>query len=1160
MIALGDPDRDLALAALHQHLTRAVERQDETTILDPEAAQAAEHLAAITDPASDLQVAYALGMFHWFRYLDLPEGMDKDDLAAAVHLLTPVFHDDPDSVPAPLRRFYQQDEDPGSDPGALTLRAAALMTGYQSRGEPQLLDEAIECYRAAVDATADDDTNRAVCLSNLCLALQELFERTGAQDVLAEAMDVGRAAVDLTPANHPERGARLSNLAGALQQSYKHTGQVAALAEAVSLLRTAVDVAPVDHDDHAGLLFNLGLALSLLAKRTGQEADLTESVACFRAAVEATAAESPRRAGRLDSLGVALRIQAERTGQETGLADAIQVARAAVAATPPGLPGRASYLSNLSIGLWRMWERAGSASVLAEAIEVGRSAVETTPDDDPQRALWLNNLSVVLRGVFERTGQLAALTEAVALQRVAAEGAATDDPNLALYLSGLGSLLQILFERTAQQDVLAEAIEVGRSAVDATPVDDPQRAGRMNNLGLALRTLSESAGQEAALGEAVQISRTALAATPDEHPNHASHASNLGLALQEWHRRTGDEAALLEAVEVGRSAVDATAPGHPDRAMYLSNLGVALQALHEQNGTGTALAEARSCFMAAAQNTGAPARVRIGAFSGVAGLPGYEDDSPQVALAAMEGAVGLLPQMAPNALARTDREYGLGLLAPLAGLAAAAAINAGRPDRAVELLEQTRGVLVADTLDARSSDVTRLRDHPSGLAAAFDELRVRIDTLDHPGASAHDSADSFGTERDLIEARRQARADWEELLADIRSVDGFGGFLEPQRIEQLSAHARSGPVVFLTASSQRCDALILTGDQRVPVHVVPLTMLTQVEAHRRSNQLSDALRKAQDADVDPGARVRAQGEILDILAWIWDCVTEPVMDALGYTMTPNADQDWPRVWWCPVGTLASLPLHAAGHHPVADHSVADRPADPPDPGRRRSVMDRVVSSYITTLRGLAYARAQSSTAATSTLIVAVPDAPATPYLHGVTAEAELLARIIPGATRLPHPTRDTVLAALPHHLLAHFACHGYTDWTRPAASRLALHDHDSAPLTVLDVSALRLTGGLAFLSACDTTATDSALANESVHLTGAFHLAGYPHVIGTLWPVSDSTAQEIAHHFYNHLTHNSTTTPDTSQAAHALHRATRHLREKYPRTPTLWAAHTHTGA
>jgi CHAT domain-containing protein len=124
---------------------------------------------------------------------------------------------------------------------------------------------------------------------------------------------------------------------------------------------------------------------------------------------------------------------------------------------------------------------------------------------------------------------------------------------------------------------------------------------------------------------------------------------------------------------------------------------------------------------------------------------------------------------------------------------------------------------------------------------------------------------------------------------------------------------------------------------------------------------------------------------------------------------------------------------------------------------------------------------------------------------------------------------------------------------------LILSGDRAAPLTVADISTLHLTGSLAYLSACDTTVASPNLADEAIHITGAFHLAGYAHVIGTLWPVDDTAARDLANDIYRHLTRDGSAPPDVSHGAHALHHATRRLRDQHPDKPALWAAHTHTG-
>jgi CHAT domain-containing protein len=101
---------------------------------------------------------------------------------------------------------------------------------------------------------------------------------------------------------------------------------------------------------------------------------------------------------------------------------------------------------------------------------------------------------------------------------------------------------------------------------------------------------------------------------------------------------------------------------------------------------------------------------------------------------------------------------------------------------------------------------------------------------------------------------------------------------------------------------------------------------------------------------------------------------------------------------------------------------------------------------------------------------------------------------------------------------------------------------------------------LAYLSACGTARmTDIHLLDEAIHLASAFQMAGFSHVIGTLWEINDAIAVEIAESFYTNLT-----TPDhildPRRAACALNSAARTLRDRLPANPYLWASHIHAGA
>jgi len=1101
-----------SLNAVRERLDRAAADQDPGSVLGDHAVADAGELAALAGPSADPDAAYVLGMFGWFRFEALADDAGRGWLIAATLFMVRVFAADPDAVPEPLVPWYQQagSAEIDSAAGEAAGRAGDLFSAYPAAGQVSLLWEAVLLFRAAATATPAGHLDRAANLSGLGGALQKLAERTGDTSLLESAICAQRDAVAAAPPGHPGRPAVLANLGAALQKLAERTGATDPLREAVQACQDAVAAAPPGDRDRPVCLTNLGNALHILGRSTGDTRTLREAAGACRDAVSATPAGDPGQAGRLSNLGAVLESLFELTGSTTALQEAADSLRAAVAATPDGHPDRAGYLSNLGAVLQQLFDRTMETSYLAEAVRNHQEAADATPAGHPDKSRRLANLGTALRALAERTTDLTMLAEAATTQRDAVAATPGDHPDRGRYLSNLGNVLQVLAERTA----------------------DP-----------------------ALLDEAVSTHRDAVAAAPAGHPDRAANLANLGGALQIQARLTRDPSAqgimLGEAVQAGRDAIEVTPTGQREHAMYLDNLGNALQELSAATGDAGALGEAGRCFAEAAQDVNAPAAVRISVYRGLARLPGQAGMPAGEMLAAMETATQLLPQVAPPSLVRADRQYSLGRLASLAGLAAAAAVAAGNPGRAVELLEQTRGILAAGTIDARSSDLAALRRRNPGLAQAFQDLRARIDTLDHPGDPAAQAPDFIGDWPDPAQGRRDAQTDWQQLLARIRAISGFASFLQAPDLHRLAAQARSGPIIFPYTSPARCGALVLTGDPSAPAQAVPLTGLSEQDAVRQANRLLRARRDALGEETSRAERRAANEEICDVLAWMWDTITGPVMASLRLTGPPADGQPWPRVWWCPVGILAYLPLHAAGHH----HDIT---AARPDP---RAVLDRAVSSYTTTIRGLTYARAQQpDTHGDATLIIAAPAVPGTRNLDGVTAEAAMVTDLIPSAYLLPNPTAEAVLDALPRYPVAHFACHGYADWADPAASRLILPGSQPQTLTVADISALHLTSSLAYLSACDTTVTSPNLADEAIHITGAFHLAGYPHVIGTLWPLDDTTAETLARDIYRQLTNNGSISPDARNAAHALHHATRALRNQHPDRPALWAAHTHTGA
>ena len=136
-----------------------------------------------------------------------------------------------------------------------------------------------------------------------------------------------------------------------------------------------------------------------------------------------------------------------------------------------------------------------------------------------------------------------------------------------------------------------------------------------------------------------------------------------------------------------------------------------------------------------------------------------------------------------------------------------------------------------------------------------------------------------------------------------------------------------------------------------------------------------------------------------------------VLDALG---TPPGGNGPRRLWWCPIGLMSFLPVHAAGLHTQAGGET---------------ILDNFVSSYTPSLRALLQARARAPEDSLSgdMLLVAVPETAGAVPLQKVDDETAMLHDVLGGRCALrarEAATRESVLEALQVHGYAHFSCHG----------------------------------------------------------------------------------------------------------------------------------------
>jgi len=1036
---------------------------------------------------------------------------------------------------------------------AITVNAQALAASRSDRPEYQMmaihlfavlrqrtacpdgdaagLDIAVELPEVVLAAMPPDHLDRPMMLSDLGLGLRARGERTDNLDDVNRAVEAGEQAVGPEWADHPDRAKFLNNLGRTLQVRFNWTGVAADRERAVEVGGQAI-AAAADPVFRATCRFNLSSAVRIGCEGTEEQDCLNRAVKLGEQAVTDMPEDHPFRSLALITLAKALLARYRRFGERADLDQAIDQGELALAAISPENADYAAILSNLGLARRARAELTSSRADLDRAIEVGELAVEAA-QPGAKRAECLSNLGGALWFRYERDGEMTDLDQAIELTQQALDKTPPGHCRRAAFWSNLGAQLGTRSERKGSLADLDRAVEAGEQAIAATRRDSYEYARRLSNLGADLQARFERTGAPTDLDRAVELSEQAVAAIPAEHPERAAYLSTLGIARRAKFRRSGAPADLDRAVWAAERAVEAVAAGHPDRAGYLSNLSVALSSRFMRTGAAADLDLAIAAGREGAAIVAAPPRNRLQAarMSASCAVVAKKWDA---AVAGYALAVELLPQVAPIGIGRSDQEYWLAELGGLAEQAAACCLRGDQTDTAVELWDHSRGILLGQALDIRT-DLTGLGERHPQLAREFTQVRDELARLPAPVRAAAGEAGHQGQRRRALAGRL------EQVITEIRSQPGFGGFLRPLSVDELGPPADDdGRVVLVNVSDIRSDALVLSSEG---VLVVPLPDLTPAAVREQVRALMSAL--GEDGDRDS----RDEDRIAAVLGWLWDALAGPVLDRLGLTAVLEAGAAGPRLWWCLSGLLALLPVHAAGRHETRFDEVP------------QTVLDRVVSSYTPTARALAHVRQAAGGTAGSAelLVVAMPHTQDAGDLPGAEQEAELLEKKFPGrVTVLPgaRATFTSVTTALPGCRWAHFACHAASDLTEPSASRLLLSDYQSHPLTVLELNRLLLDGAeLAFLSACATARTGTRLPDEAIHLASAFQLAGYRHVISTLWPIADCPAVRVAEVFYAGMD-----VTGADGAARALRDATLRRRGLVASKPSMWAAHIHNGA
>lgn len=758
--------------------------------------------------------------------------------------------------------------------------------------ENESLRQSVMHIQWQLERMPDTHPKRAEMHAELAGTLLRLFEQTADASVLREAITACRTAIVLTPADHPDFEHYNQDLRRLLLQLFMSTTDFDprsldhALRWSYPWMTDLDGASPVDSASPA-CLSELASALLLEYQRSDALPALRDAVRTARRVVELTPAHDPSLDKYQVSLAGVLWMLSGRDGDLEMLDEASSMVRESLSGTRQENEDRAARLNLLALIMKRRYELTGDVLALRDATETGREAVSAPSRTRQDAASFKANLADELRMLSERTSDLAMARDSVLFAREAVAELRADDPEWAGVQAALGSSLTYLAERTSDEQTTADAVREIRKAVVATAVNHPDYLPRLNVLYRALMNEYAESKGPAVLEQALEVARDLVGTAPRDHPERGKYLSHLSIALREFYLNGNGNVvqALNDSTEFARQAVASTPPNHPDRAACLSSLSDLLRLSYERTQDPDLLRESVPPNSAIAKMSGASVSQRITAAQGVADAD-LQLGRVRHATTVIRLATELLPQLGLRDVDRADREHRVSAANKLPATAAAVAIAAGQPGYAVELLEQTRGVVFAGTLDTRE-DVADLRVAAPDLLPRFQQIRSEINAADH-----EISLPSFGEHRDatgrhsreLAARRASLNEHWDELLDEIRLRPGLAGFQRPTPIADLRRHADQGPVVYITADESRAHALIVRDDPSEPVRTVDLpAAVSRSTVLHQADLLRTALRIATDRDQPARARRDAQPRMLDVLRWVWDNITEPVLSRLGHT-------------------------------------------------------------------------------------------------------------------------------------------------------------------------------------------------------------------------------------------------------------------------------------
>ncbi|MGW7414897.1 CHAT domain-containing protein [Streptomyces sp. NPDC054863] len=955
----------------------------------------------------------------------------------------------------------------------LFRRIAAAERRYYDAADPSGLEEADWGFEDLAKRSEWADASpyrRSLVLRRVSAISLERYQHAGGVQELRRAGEFAREAVAEARGCHRLTGTPEESVDALRSLWQRYAGQSVDAQQEVTVPPREVAVQAA-HSARAivaavlpAALVTLGLQLQVAFDADREPALIDEAVEVLTEAADDPLSESDTSA----KLASALLLRFKAFGDPADAETMVDAARRALEHERS-----APALDALGTCLIARAELPGHPEDSAEAVSLLEEAVRAAPASPWIRA----NLATALSAQYARHGRIQDAERSLALTESALAELPSSAPDVA----------------RLRQNALAQRSDLGRRHARAAGAGKGPGAATGSVTGTASGSVSRTPSEP---GDAIEDARLLLAATPAGARARPARFGGLAHSLLEEFRETLSLTTLDEAIAVAGEGVAAVSDRSADRAHLHSAVAQGHALRYCLCGQERDLAEAESAARTAVDTapTGEKAEWLL-TLASVLSLRAARADSTAADLDAVRAAFRQSAEEAarlqqPSVKLRSCRAWGLWAAEAAAWQESADALGA-----AVDAADQMHRSQV--TLKHR--ELSLLRAHQLHADAAV--------SLVHTG-------DAQGALLALERGRAQLLA---ETLAPGLDRDPALG------VREIRAVARDRPLLYFAAGAHGAVAVSVSRTGEIAAR--PLEHVDADEVARRVSEFDSA----QTVRAVAPDRWRA---VLDgTMRWLGETLWEP---ALGLIPPDGA------LGVVPYGLLALLPLHAArlpdreragarsGQAQPRARSGRKRTAEPA--GRAPSgtpagtvdpqphfVLDDHAVSVVPSARVLASCAALGARVRPESLLsVDVGVRPgARPLPHaGQEADAALAAYGRGMRLTADGATTAAVLAALPHHSVLHFACHGRADVHDPLSSALLLAGTDT--LTVRELLGVRgLRARLAVLSACRTSLIGVRLPEESVGLPTALVRAGTAGVVGTLWEIYDVAGALLVHRFFD---------------------------------------------